>query len=149
MLKKKLIRDLRRNWSQFFVIFMMVLLSVMVFAGVHAYMDGMRISAEQIYEKYKKNYLSSLEKHGKARDILVDGLKSIPYLKVFPSQANFIMCEVTGGKKSLELCAEILVEEDILIKDLSSKVGNGKQYIRIAVRDEADNARLIEALKRH
>ena len=103
----------------------------------------------QIYEKYKKNYLSSLEKHGKARDILVDGLKSIPYLKVFPSQANFIMCEVTGGKKSLELCAEILVEEDILIKDLSSKVGNGKQYIRIAVRDEADNARLIEALKRH
>ena len=52
MLKKKLIRDLRRNWSQFFVIFMMVLLSVMVFAGVHAYMDGMRISAEQIYEKY-------------------------------------------------------------------------------------------------
>ena len=103
----------------------------------------------QIYEKYKKNYLSSLEKHGKARDILVDGLKSIPYLKVFPSQANFIMCEVTGGKKSLELCAEILVEEDILIKDLSSKAGNGKQYIRIAVRDEADNARLIEALKRH
>ena len=52
MLKKKLIRDLRRNWSQFFVIFMMVLLSVMVFAGVHAYMDGMRISAEEIYGKY-------------------------------------------------------------------------------------------------
>ena len=52
MLKKKLLRDLRRNLSQFFVIFMMVLLSVMVFAGVHAYMDGMRISAEQIYEAY-------------------------------------------------------------------------------------------------
>ena len=52
MLRKKLVRDLRRNLSQFFVIFMMVLLSVMVFAGVHAYMDGMRISAEEIYESH-------------------------------------------------------------------------------------------------
>ncbi len=102
----------------------------------------------QIYEKYKKNYISSLEKHGKARAELVEGLKSIPYLRVFPSQANFIMCEVTGGRTSLDLCAQILVNEDILIKDLSSKSGNGRQYIRIAVRDEADNARLIEALKR-
>ena len=100
------------------------------------------------YEKYKKNYISSLEKHGKARAELVEGLKSIPYLRVFPSQANFIMCEVTGGRTSLDLCAQILVNEDILIKDLSSKAGNGRQYIRIAVRDEADNARLIEALKR-
>ena len=89
-----------------------------------------------------------LEKHGKARAELVEGLKSIPYLRVFPSQANFIMCEVTGGRTSLDLCAQILVNEDILIKDLSSKAGNGRQYIRIAVRDEADNARLIEALKR-
>lgn len=52
MLKKKLFRDLKQNLSQFFVIFLMVLLSVMVFAGVHAYMDGMRISAEEIYEAY-------------------------------------------------------------------------------------------------
>ncbi len=52
MLRRKLYRDLRRNLSQFFVIFLMVLLSVMVFAGVHAYMDGMRISAEDIYREY-------------------------------------------------------------------------------------------------
>ena len=52
MLKRKLYRDLRRNLSQFFVIFLMVLLSVMVFSGVHAYMDGMRVSSEEIYEEY-------------------------------------------------------------------------------------------------
>ncbi len=52
MLKKKLFRDLRQNLSQFFVIFLMVLLSVMVFAGVHDYMDGMRISGEEIYKQY-------------------------------------------------------------------------------------------------
>ena len=52
MLKKKLFRDLKQNLSQFFVIFLMVLLSVMVFAGVHAYMDGMRVSADEIYKEY-------------------------------------------------------------------------------------------------
>ena len=102
----------------------------------------------QVYEKYKKNYIASLEKHGKARAELVEGLESIPWIKVFPSQANFVMCELTDGRKSLELCANVLVKEDILIKDLTPKVGNGRQYLRIAVRDEADNARLIEALKR-
>ena len=52
MLKRKLFRDLRQNLSQFFVIFIMVMLAVMAFAGVHAYMDGMRISSEEIYEEY-------------------------------------------------------------------------------------------------
>jgi histidinol-phosphate/aromatic aminotransferase/cobyric acid decarboxylase-like protein len=33
------------------------------------------------------------------------------------------------------------------LKNLTKKVGNGKEYLRIAVRDEADNAALIEALK--
>lgn len=35
----------------------------------------------------------------------------------------------------------------ILIKDLTKKVGDGKQYIRLAVRDEKDNDALVAALK--
>ena len=52
MLRKKLYRDLRLNLSQFFVIFIMVMLAVMAFGGVHAYMDGMRVSSEEIYSEY-------------------------------------------------------------------------------------------------
>lgn len=52
MLRKKLYRDLRQNLSQFFVIFLMVMLAVMAFGGVHAYMDGMRVSSEEIYREY-------------------------------------------------------------------------------------------------
>ena len=52
MLKKKLYRDLRQNMSQFIVIFVMVMLAVLAFSGVHAYMDGMRVSSEEIYDEY-------------------------------------------------------------------------------------------------
>ncbi len=99
----------------------------------------------QVYEKYKKDYKAALVKHGKARAMLVEGLSSISWLRVIPSQANYVMCEVKG-RDTGELCADLLAKEHILLKDLASKVG-GKQYIRVAVRNIEDNTRLIEALK--
>ena len=50
-LNRKLFRDLRFNLSQFIVIFLMVLVGVLAFAGVHSYMDGMQTSGDQYYEK--------------------------------------------------------------------------------------------------
>lgn len=102
----------------------------------------------QILEKYKKAYKAALVQHSKARKILVEGLSKISWLHVFPSQANYVMCEVTDGRSSLKLCADVLSEYNMLLKDLSTKVGNGKQYLRIAVRTAEENRRLIEVLKR-
>jgi len=100
----------------------------------------------QIYEKYSKDYIASLENIKRSRTLLVQALSGISFLRVIPSQANYIMCEVLDGHTSREL-AEKLLQKDILIKDLSTKVTNGKQYIRIAVRDEHDNRKLEEALQ--
>ena len=52
VLGKKLFRDLWKNKGQFISIFIMVLLGVMAFSGIHAYMDGMQVSAENYYEEY-------------------------------------------------------------------------------------------------
>ena len=49
-LNKKILREIRLNKMQFFNIFIMVFLGVFVFAGVHAYMDGMKISGDKYYE---------------------------------------------------------------------------------------------------
>ena len=49
MLYKKIIRDVWKNKSQFITVFIMVLLAVFAFAGVHAYMDGMKESSEIYY----------------------------------------------------------------------------------------------------
>ena len=51
-LNRKLFRDLRFNFSQFIVIFLMVLVGVLAFAGVHAYMDGMQVSGDRYYQAY-------------------------------------------------------------------------------------------------
>jgi len=50
MLFKKMIRDLAKNKSQFITIFIMIFLAIFAFAGVHAYMDGMKESAEVYYK---------------------------------------------------------------------------------------------------
>ncbi len=102
----------------------------------------------QIAEKYKKDYLKSLVKIGSAREKLLAELRTVPYVKAFDSEANYIMCELTNGVDSRRV-AENLLEENILIKDLTGKAGNGKQYIRLAVRTEEENTKLVEALKKY
>ena len=49
-LTQKLLRDVRHNKMQFITIFLMVFLGVFVYAGIHAYMDGMQKSADDYYE---------------------------------------------------------------------------------------------------
>ena len=47
-----------------------------------------------------------------------------------------------GARRAAEL-----LEEQILIKDLTGKIANGRQYVRIAVRSRRENEQLAEALK--
>ncbi len=102
----------------------------------------------QIEEKYKKDYAISLVKIKAARKQLAEGLAAFSTLRVIPSQANYIMAELTGGISSAELTKRLLNNHDIFIKDLTSKIKqDGRQYVRIAVRDEADNKKLLDALK--
>ena len=103
----------------------------------------------QIYEKYAKDYAKAIEKFKQTRAAYITDLQALSGLRVLPTQANYVLCEVTSGVTSRKL-AEDLLEENILIKDLSTKKGfDGKNYIRLAVRDEKDNAILVEALKRY
>ncbi|WP_312102987.1 aminotransferase class I/II-fold pyridoxal phosphate-dependent enzyme [Pygmaiobacter massiliensis] len=101
----------------------------------------------QIAEKYKKDYAEALQKFRLARHSLLKELNGVSYLRCLPTEANFVMCELLQGKTAKVLCRELLVQHGILIKNLTGKVGNGKEYVRIAVRDTEDNMRLVEALK--
>lgn len=100
----------------------------------------------QIEEKYKKDYAKALVKIRKERARYVSELSSLKGIRVIPSQANYVMVELLEGHTSKEVTKRLLIEYDILIKDLSSKMG-GKQYLRLAVRNTKDNNRLVSALK--
>ena len=49
MLKRKMLRDIRKNLSQFITIFLMVMIGVMAYSGIRAYMDGMKETADKFY----------------------------------------------------------------------------------------------------
>lgn len=102
----------------------------------------------QIFEKYKSNYEEALVKFKEVRKEYVKMLNEIEYLRVIPSQANYLMCELTGSMTSRELTETLLNEYNILIKDLSSKNGfSEKSYIRVAVKRPEENVKLVEAIK--
>lgn len=102
----------------------------------------------QIFEKYKSNYEEAMKKFKQVRMDYVKKLENVEKLEVFPSQANYVMCRLTGQMTSRELAETLLDKYNILIKDLSTKTGfDGKSYIRLAVRRPEENQKLIHALK--
>ncbi len=100
----------------------------------------------QIAEKYRKDYVKSLEYLREERKKLFNELSEISWMRPIPSQANYIMVELTGQFTAKELTKRLLVESSLLIKDLSLKVKGG-EYVRIAVRNREDNEKLIKAIK--
>ena len=103
----------------------------------------------QIEENYKKDYAVALDKLKEARKALTSELQKFSSLRVIPSQANYITVELLGGITSKGLTKVLLHKHNIFIKDLSSKINRGeKQFVRIAVRNFEDNAKLVEALKK-
>ena len=101
----------------------------------------------QIAEKYKKDYEASLKKLCQERTRFVSRLTQIRGIRVLPSQANFLMIELTCGKSSRSVAKELLSKKNLFVKDLSSKIKNGKQYLRLSVRTTKENDLLVEALQ--
>lgn len=102
----------------------------------------------QIYNLYAKDYSSACDKIADERTRMIKELKKIKSIKVYPSEANYIMADL-GKTSSYDLCVKLLDKYDILMKDLSSKnYFEGKNFVRIAVRDTHDNNVLIDALKK-
>ena len=100
----------------------------------------------QIYEKYHKDYIKACEMFKEERNIFYKELREIPYLEVYPSQANYFLCRVKDKYTSNELALKLL-KYNILIKDCSTKKAfTGDSFIRIAIRNRMDNHLLFKVL---
>lgn len=98
----------------------------------------------QIEEKYQKDYRTALERFRMERSRMIQKLRMLSGLRIIPSQANYVMVELTGGIKASELVRRLLTRHQLLVKDLSEKVG--ECFLRFAIRNDDDNDRLIRAL---
>ena len=103
----------------------------------------------QIYNKHEKDYQKACAKFVAERADFEQQLRTIPYLRVMPTQANYFLCEVLPPYSATEIVIYMLRQHNILTRDCSRKPGLDpeKQYMRIAVRNHEDNSRLIAGLK--
>ncbi len=101
----------------------------------------------QIIEKYKDDYEEAMRRFMQVRKRYLDKLSKISALKVFPSQANYVMCRLENGMSSRRLADIMLNRYNILIKDLSTKEGlNGGNYIRLSVKTDEENDVVVKVL---
>ena len=101
----------------------------------------------QISEKYKDDYEIAMEKFKDVRKDYFEKLSTIKNLRVVPSQANYILCEVLESYTAKELTEILLDEHDLFIKDLSSKKGFNGEFIRVAVKRPEENDKLVDAIR--
>lgn len=102
----------------------------------------------QIFTKYRDKYIESNKLLDKTRCKFISDLSSVSNLRVIPSQANYVAVEILGGMNASYITEKLLIDYNILIKDLTGKEGvPSDSFVRLAIRDENDNNILISALK--
>ncbi|MGE4291092.1 MAG: cobyric acid synthase [Desulfovibrio sp.] len=81
------------------------------------------------------------------REKLALGLGFVPGIKVFPSEANFLLCRVERLGQGVRPLFEKLLSQRIAIRPCANFRGLDERYFRVAVRTSEQNERLCEALE--
>ena len=102
----------------------------------------------QIEEKYRSDYAASLVKVKAERERFAKALSEIPGIRVIPSQADYLMIELTDGRSAGHVTEHLLNQYHCLVKDLSSKLSLGsRQFLRLAVRNQEEDDVLVNAMR--
>ena len=80
MFRKKLFREIKGNFGQFFTIFAMIFLAIMAYSGINAFSDGLKFSSVEFYDKnnlqdlwlYSENFTDDELEKIKALDNVAD-----------------------------------------------------------------------------
>ena len=78
MLRRKMVRDIKQNLSQFITIFLMVFIGVMAYSGIESYMEGMKQTANNFYGDYN---LQDLNVMGALSEKNLDTIENIDNVK--------------------------------------------------------------------
>jgi hypothetical protein len=76
------------------------------------------------------------------REYLLRNLARLPWLRPYPSDANFLLVRLRANSMSATALKQKLESRNILIRDGRNFSGLGNRYFRVAVRRRAENRRL-------
>ena len=85
MLRRKMIRDIKQNLSQFITILLMVFIGIMAYSGIESYMEGMKETANNFYGDYN---LQDLNVMGELSEENINTIKEISNVKNAEGKLN-------------------------------------------------------------
>lgn len=103
-------------------------------AAIESLIDMEYIEKSRRYITEERNYLFSL-------------LAGVPWLKPFPSAANYILIKIELYGLNADVLFESLAKEGIMIRSCTSFDGLENRFFRVAVRKREENERLVNRLK--
>jgi len=78
------------------------------------------------------------------RKTMVELFKSITWLKVYPSETNFLLLEIIQGNLTSTQIKEGLAKKGLLIRDCKDFDGLNNKFFRVTVRRPEENKKLID-----
>ena len=108
MLRRKMLRDVRKNFAQFITIFLMLAIGTMAYSGIRTYMAGMEKSADRYYAK---NNLQDLDAFGKLNDDTVEKIKKIDHVR--DAEGKFSILTKVANLKERDLQLNFIKSNNI------------------------------------
>jgi len=102
---------------------------------------GLKIINDEEYGRSSRTLVKAL------RQELQQSLMKLPGIKVFPGSANYLLVKIEGGKLDAGQIAEQLLSHGIALRRCDNFAGLDDSFLRIAVRPEQENNRLLTALR--
>ena len=83
----------------------------------------------------------------KSRKEMREMFKSIPWLKVYPSETNFLLVEIIQRDLTSTQLRDGLAKKGLLIRDCKDFDGLNNRFFRVTVRRSDENKKLIKQIK--
>lgn len=78
---------------------------------------------------------------------MLEMLRAIPWLKVYPSETNFLLIEIIQANLTSTQLREELAKRGFLIRDCKDFDGLNNKFFRVTIRRPEENRKLIEEIK--
>ncbi|MEX0761254.1 MAG: histidinol-phosphate transaminase [Dehalococcoidia bacterium] len=118
----------------------------------HGYLWNINGIAEYFFSLFNRpmfiaEYLNVLEDYRGCIERFISMTSGAGFMLPYPTSANFQLVKLPPGFSSDLVTTLLLIRHGIYVRSCSDKVGLDGEFIRVAIRTEAENGRVFKALK--